>query len=286
MAQSPDHPELLFVEAAGFTKGRPDGPPLWIVVHDMEAGESSIRAESTAAYFASGAGGRDVSAHYCVDDNSVVQCVRLADSAWTVGNRQGNNRGINWELSGFARQTRAEWLDEFGLAMFAQMAPIVRADAAKYGIPLQRRTVAELRNLRPGVTSHNELRLAFGGTDHTDPGPNFPWDVFLQILTAEPEQEADVANVYKTETGEWWVSNGIHRRGPIRTKSPAFAQATTGMTVVELSESQREALGYATWDAYLDAVAGPVFPAPPVLTFEHTHGAITTVGAAGLVATP
>lgn len=192
MAKSPDHPELNFVQAAGYTKGRPDGPPLWIVIHDMEAGESSTRAESTAAYFASGADGRQVSSHYCADNNSVIQCVLLKDVAWTVGNRPGNNRGINWELAGYARQTRAEWLDEFGLAMFHQMAPIVRADAAKYGIPLARCSVADLKAGRRGVTSHNDLRLAFGVTTHTDPGANFPWDVFLEIVKEEdvtPEQD-------------------------------------------------------------------------------------------------
>ena len=192
MAKSPDHPELNFVQASGYTRGRPDGPPLWIVVHDMEAGESSTRAESTAAYFASGSGGRSVSSHYCVDDNSVIQCVLLKDVAWTVGNRPGNNRGINWEFSGFARQTREQWLDAFGLAMFAQAAPIIRADAKRFNIPLRRCTIADLKARRPGVTSHNDLRLAFGQTTHTDPGPNFPWDVFMQYLT---EGGDDMANV-------------------------------------------------------------------------------------------
>jgi N-acetyl-anhydromuramyl-L-alanine amidase AmpD len=182
MASSPDHPELNFVQAAGYSKGRPDGPPLWIVIHDMEAGESSDRAESTAVYFASGAGGRQVSSHYCADNNSIIQCVKLADVAWTVGNRPGNNRGINWELAGFARQTRAEWLDPFGRAMLGRMAPYVVADAAKYGIPIRRCTVDDLKAFRPGITSHNDLRLAFGVTTHTDPGPNFPWDVFMAYL--------------------------------------------------------------------------------------------------------
>jgi hypothetical protein len=188
MATSPDHPELRFIQAAGYTKGRPDGPPLWIVVHDMEAPEDATRAENTALYFASGSGGRNVSAHYCVDNTSVVQCVLLKDSAWTVGNRPGNNRGINWEFSGFARQTREQWLDPFGLAMFAQAAPIIRSDMARYGIPVRRCSVADLKAFRPGITSHNDLRLAFGGTTHTDPGPNFPWDVFLSTL-----EEDDVA---------------------------------------------------------------------------------------------
>lgn len=183
MAYSPDHPLLTFVQAKYYGTGRSRNvSPLWIVIHDMEAGEYSGRAESTAAYFANPGDDRTVSSHYTVDNDSVIQCVLLKDTAWTVGNAPGNNRGINWELAGFARQTREEWLDPFGLAMFAQMAPYVRSDAARYGIPLERRTVSELLSGKPGITSHNDLRVAFGGTTHTDPGPNFPWDVFMDMM--------------------------------------------------------------------------------------------------------
>ncbi len=203
-ASSPDHPSIAFVQAAGYTVGRPDGKPLWIVVHDMEASETSQTAENTAAYFANPPDGRNVSSHYTVDNNSVVQCVRLKDCAWTVGNRPGNNRGINWELAGFASQSRAQWLDAFGLAMFNQIKPILRSDAAKFGIPIQRRTVAELKAWKPGITSHNDLRLAFGGTTHTDPGANFPWDVFLQTM-----QEDDF-DVDKETFMAWW-SDAAHQ---------------------------------------------------------------------------
>lgn len=210
MAQSPDHPELLYIQAKGFNTGRPDGKPLWIVIHDMEASETATRAENTAAYFANPSDGRSVSSHYCVDNNSVVQCVRLKDVAWTVGNRPGNNRGINWELSGFASQSRGQWLDDFGLSMFAQMAPIVRSDAEKYGIPLVKRTVAELKAWVPGVTSHNDLRIAFGTTTHTDPGTNFPWDKFLEIMnsgSALPGKEEAMAQVFLWQ-GNIWISRG------------------------------------------------------------------------------
>jgi N-acetyl-anhydromuramyl-L-alanine amidase AmpD len=179
---SPDHPELAFVQAKSYARGRPDGPPIWIVVHDMEASETPTRAENTANYFATLPDGRSVSSHYCADNDSVVQCVRLADTAFTVGNRPGNYRGINWEFSGFASQTRAQWLDAFGVAMFDQAAPIIRSDAQRYGIPLVRRTVAELRSFVPGVASHHDLGIAFGGTTHTDPGPNFPWDYFMALI--------------------------------------------------------------------------------------------------------
>jgi hypothetical protein len=271
MAKSPDHPELNFVQASGYTRGRPDGPPLWIVIHDMEAGESSDRAENTAAYFASGAGGRGVSSHYCADDNSVIQCVRLSDSAWCVGNRKGNNRGIQWEFSGFARQTRAQWLDEFGLAMFGQAAPYIRKDAERFGIPLRRCTIPDLAAMRPGVTSHNDLRLAFGGTTHTDPGAAFPWDVFMQILAGGPKQEDDaVAIAYKVESedkkysGRYYLSNGVNRRGPIRAPRNIIGPARAGTVEVVLTDEMRISVNAAvTWEQYLDAVAGPEVMASP-----------------------
>lgn len=238
MAQSPDHPELRFVQAQDYTRGRPDGPPLFIVIHDMEAGESSDRAENTAAYFASGSGGRNVSAHYCVDDNSIVQCVKLGDVAWTVGNRPGNNRGINWELSGFARQTRAQWLDAFGRAMFARMAPYVRADAAKYKIPLRRCTIADLKAFRPGITSHNDLRLAFGGTTHTDPGPNFPWDVFMQIMQQEGDDMADI------KQADWdaliWRVHALVNNLEVIAGGPAGVKGQPNHLAVKINQMARD----------------------------------------------
>ncbi len=238
MAQSPDHPELVFLEALqtdgspAYTRGRPDGPPLWVVIHDMEAHELATTAEATAQYFHTGAGGRQVSSHYTADNNSVVQCVLLRDSAWTVGNRPGNRRGINWELAGFASQTRAQWLDEFGRAMFGQIAPLIRSDAARYGIPLRRATIADLQAYRPGVTSHNDLRVAFNVTDHTDPGPNFPWDVFMALLNnvdpapAEEDEHMSVIFVKSTEDpANVWVSNFVTRRAIPTNRPDLLAEA-------------------------------------------------------------
>lgn len=213
MAQSPDHPELQFIPASGYTVGRPDGKPLWHVIHDMEASETPSCAENTANYFATGAGGRSVSSHYCSDDNSVVQCVLLQNVAWTVGNRPGNNRGINWELCGFASQSTAQWLDPFGAAMFNRVVPIMRSDGIRYGIPPVRRTIAELRAFIPGVTSHNDLRLAFGGTDHTDPGANFPWAYFMALLqgAAPIPRRADMAYFFSVGQSQYMADSAFER---------------------------------------------------------------------------
>lgn len=242
--QSPDHPELVFLEARTssggpmYTVGRPDGPPLWHVIHDMEATETANCAENTAQYFHTGAGGRSVSSHYTVDNTSIVQCVLLNNSAWTVGNRPGNNRGINWELCGFASQSREQWLDPFGVAMMARIVPIMRSDGLRYGIPPERRTVAELKAGRPGVTSHNDLRLAFGNTTHTDPGGNFPWDYFMALLVGAaptPQGDDDMYIVCEPNTSCWLIDgvdqeSGLVRRWPLLTP-PFDAYVAAGVPV-------------------------------------------------------
>lgn len=197
MATSNDHPGLPFVQAQGYTKGRPDGPALWVVWHSMEAPERHITAEQTAAYFANPGDGRSVSAHHCGDDNSVIQCVDEDDSAWTVGNRPGNYRGVNIELAGYARQSRADWLDPFGIAMFAKLAPIVAASMTRWHIPNRWCSLADLKAKRPGHTTHNDLRLAFGGTTHTDPGARFPTDHVLAVVGAALNPtEADMPKLF------------------------------------------------------------------------------------------
>lgn len=201
MATSNDHPGLPFVQAQGFTRGRPDGPPLWIVWHSMEASEHSDRAESTAAYFANPSDGRAVSAHHCGDNNSVIQCVDEDDVAWTVGNRPGNYRGLNIELAGYASQSGGQWLDPFGVAMFAQLAPIVAASMTRWHIPNRWCSIDDLRHYRPGHTTHNDLRVAFGGTTHTDPGSGFPRDYVLDVIARALNPSEDDMPMYLIETG-------------------------------------------------------------------------------------
>lgn len=253
MATSNDHPELQFVQARGFTAGRPDGPPLWIVWHDMEASETLTRAESTAAYFAAPPDDRRVSSHYCADADSVVQCVDLDDSAWTVGNRQGNNRGINWELAGFASQTRAQWLDPFGLAMLRRAAPIVRSDANRFGIPLRWLTDDQVRAMQPGMSTHVQLGRIFGGTTHTDPGPAFPYDVVLTIMKGDSSQ---MFIYHVNGTDSWFVSDGVRRRALASNVETRVRDTLVLAGAVNLGNISAPA-GIAP-DAYATIVGGPV----------------------------
>lgn len=195
-----DFPGVPFVQAKYYAKGR-TAPLKWIVMHTMEAHELSTTAESTAAYFANPGDGRTVSSHLCVDNNSVVQCVLEKDTAYTAGGNPGNPQGFNVEQAGFARQTRAEWLDDYSINMFMVEAPVLRDVALRYSIPFEYVNWEGLRAGKKGFTTHNDCRLAWGGTTHTDPGSSFPWDVFLPIVEGQgmtPEQWEWLQNLSRT----------------------------------------------------------------------------------------
>lgn len=148
----------------------------WVVVHSMEFPELPTAAERVAAYFA-GASARG-SAHYCVDDNSIVQCVAENDIAWHAAG--GNLNSIGVEHAGYADQSLFQWTDPYSLAMLRNVsAPLVRDICSRYNIPIRYVGGAQLKRGMAGITTHNDVRLAFGKTTHTDPGQNFPMTQYI-----------------------------------------------------------------------------------------------------------
>lgn len=162
------------ITAKNYRKGRLAKVRL-VVVHDMEAPEGPLTAENVAAYFRDS--GVVASAHVCVDNNSAVRCVPDSDTAYAAPG--ANTDGLQLEIAGYMRQTRQQWLDDYSRAALHQAA-IVTADwCTRYDIPAVRLTRAELRAGRRGITCHADVSAVYRKSDHTDPGPNFPWDVFL-----------------------------------------------------------------------------------------------------------
>jgi hypothetical protein len=51
-----------------------------------------------------------------------------------------------------------------------------------YGIPCRWLTDDQVKIREKGLTTHTQLRRVFGGTTHTDPGPNFPYDFVLSAV--------------------------------------------------------------------------------------------------------
>src|SRR3982750_3889302 len=93
---------IPFVQARNFTRGRSNHIDV-LVIHTMESPEKPDTAESVANWFA-GSTAPQASAHYCIDANSVVQCVQDGDVAWHAPG--ANHNGIGFEHAGRAAQTK------------------------------------------------------------------------------------------------------------------------------------------------------------------------------------
>lgn len=152
-------------------------------MHTMQAPETLTTAEGTAAFFARGT--VTASAHFSVDADSVVQCVREADTAYHA---PPNRYSIGIELAGFAEQNMSDWSDAYSVRMLDRAARLVSELCARHGVPLRWLSITDLQAGRRGVTSHGNVAKAFGQSNHWDPGPAFPVDAFLakvaRVVTA------------------------------------------------------------------------------------------------------
>ena len=70
-----------------------------LVIHTMEAPEKPDTAENVAKWFA-GSTAPQASAHYCIDADSIVQCVQDRDVAWHAPG--ANHNGLGFEHAGTA----------------------------------------------------------------------------------------------------------------------------------------------------------------------------------------
>lgn len=176
--------EFPFVQAR-YGYGRGTNVPKLIVIHTMEWGETVNTAENCAAMFA-GAQSPKSSAHYCVDSNSIVQCVHEDAGAWhcpgSVQGKEINRCSIGVEHAGYAKQTPEQWADEYSTAMLRLSAQLVGALCKRYSIPVRHLSKAELLAGESGLVGHVDCTNATGTGSHWDPGPNFPWDAYLEMV--------------------------------------------------------------------------------------------------------
>lgn len=165
-----------------------------------------------------------ISSHFYVDKNKVIQSLDTANRAGHAGSNNGNRNAIAVEVTGTNGKSRQWWLanvdwDELGKAL----ASVMRT----YGIPNKRLTVAQMRAnpKAKGIYSHNDMRLAWGGTTHDDPGPNFPWDKlhnsiskYLNPVEAKPPTTTPtgVIDLATVPAQEWKDVHDVLVRGAVR----------------------------------------------------------------------
>lgn len=214
-----------------------------LVTHDMEMAEKPNTAEGCANFFHNQAKGPSgSSAHYCLDNNSAVQCVVDHDVAWHAPG--ANHDGLGFEHAGYARQTEADWLDAFSKQMlFKVSAPLYARKCKTYSIPPVFLHAPALVAQRRGITTHWEVTRAFShGQGHTDPGTGFPMDRFIfEIQKLMGVKAADAPNHGKV----------------VKAPQPTIKSGATGFRVKQLQRLLNNDTAQKWDDIKVDGSFGP-----------------------------
>lgn len=174
---------MQHIQAAHYTKAsrRPQDIRLE-VLHTMEAPEKGTTAEAVARYFAGGS--VKASAHYCIDNDSIVQCVYDKDIAYAAPG--ANHDGRQYEQAGYARQTGDEWRDNYSLSMLVRTAKLVSVKCEESGNAKTWLSDREIAAGKRGICDHAAISRVYRKSTHTDCGPNFPKDMFIDLVRAAP----------------------------------------------------------------------------------------------------
>jgi N-acetyl-anhydromuramyl-L-alanine amidase AmpD len=204
--------------AASYTPGRAR-PIQFVTLHYTAGSEGPLSAEGGVAYDKRRSDG--TSCHYFTDSQGpALQEVPDGDRSHSA-RWHGNEIGIHIEICGTV-QTRAQWLDPVSLATLTTTAELVRELCDRHGLEKRRLTVAETRaayygKTKPtGINDHYSCTYAFpeDGGDHTDVGPEFPWDVFMEMVTEGGDMadsdlvQGDAWRTHCMATGEQVVPAG------------------------------------------------------------------------------
>ena len=207
--ERPDYAAATWLPAASknfqtLNRPAPEVPIDMVVMHDIEG-----TAGSALAWFQNPQA--HVSSHYVVDkDGRVWQMVRERNVAWHAGNSAINRRAVGIEMEGFAY--RPGFYDD---ALYESAAALVRDITARHAIARDRTHIIghfEVPNPRqPG---------AFGGSSgHTDPGPYWDWEKFLELVrnyakmlsmnfpaTLHPGEIASAEAVFLNRGDDAWIA--------------------------------------------------------------------------------
>ncbi|MFF2731990.1 peptidoglycan-binding protein [Streptomyces sp. NPDC058008] len=156
-AQSPDYPPALWVAAnsANFATGRTATVDK-VVIHVMQGSYAG-----TISWFQNATS--KVSSHYVVrsSDGQITQMVRDRDTAYHAKSANASSLGIEHE--GFIDDP--SWFTD---TMYRSSAALTKYLCDRYGIPKD----------RSHIIGHSEAP----GNDHTDPGANWNWTYYMQLV--------------------------------------------------------------------------------------------------------
>lgn len=203
------NPKAQFVQARNYTRlvPSPERQVSLVILHSIEADDKPSTAEAVAHWFA-GPNAPKASAHACIDIDSVVECVRPNDVAWSAN--AANACSYNIEIAGWAKETEQNWMAHaFTLQQAAAQAQLA---CAEFSVPISLigddeladclRNSAIMRNKMRGqltitdggVTTHVQVNRVLRqwrkynlpaqdlrALSHSDPGISFPIEYVVNL---------------------------------------------------------------------------------------------------------
>jgi hypothetical protein len=203
--------------------------PVFSVIHSTEGPMSDGNARALAINWfgrSKANGGAGTSATDIFDPTEGI--VMLDDSIipYHCGS-PGNGLGTGSEHCGSVKLSKDEWLTVRAKAMLDRSARRQAQRAHERGWSLGQcrwltLTQVAARNV-PGFCTHNDIRLALGGTTHSDPGPNFPYSWFMGrirfwfvnpngITTPTPKEEFLMSLTDAEQDALYQTVGGLNRR--------------------------------------------------------------------------
>lgn len=205
---------------------------LWVVVHCTADDYSDNYPTNLGNYWKNNRD-IDVSVQYGISDTQVRQYVPHFGYAYQTRD-PGNARGVGIEFSGLSTYSRATWLKHDD--MLRNGAKLIAQICKKHGIPPVRLSQSSLKSYAKGIITHNEHRMAFGGS-HTDPGPSFPMDVLMKYVAEQfSDTKAPAAN--KPSPPVIWKADGMalikDNDDAVYLVGPGYKQHITKAQIVDM----------------------------------------------------
>lgn len=148
-----------------------------IVYHDEEYPVSVTSAEDIARYFADPSAGGSI--HYAQDGDGEQHCVPDLVIAWHA---PPNDRSVGQEQDGYARYKRADWFTDGSKHTICRTCARAAELHVRGNVPVVRLFAGDLLAGRRGYCGHGDVSAAWGQSDHTDPGPAYPFDVVEPLV--------------------------------------------------------------------------------------------------------
>jgi hypothetical protein len=207
---NPEFPSVMWAGPASAGRSRAGlGPYRYLTWHCTSNPTSNAWGEAAFAR------NRDdgVGTHVVADVNVCLQTQVTSLSVGHVGSGIGNRFGLAIEQCGVDSDPAEHWMP-----IIDNVVPWARLVMAKYGIANRWLTIAEMNDGHStGHITHDMARIAWGHTDHDDPGPWFPKSYVVSAIAGHqpPPQtgDEDMSTLIRfSGHAAVFRSNGVHAK--------------------------------------------------------------------------